>query len=163
MLRKGEDEVRIELALPVAPRASFDHFVSAFGEWYPAHYSWSGDELVWIGFEPRSGGACYELGPEGFRCDWGRVLVWEPPHRLVLSWQIGMNREPVPDFRKASELEFRWSGEGDGSRLFFTHHDFAKHGEGWEAYRAAMASEAGWPLILDGYVKSLGGGVTPAN
>ena len=97
--------------------------------------------------------ACFELGPHGFRCDWGRVTVWEPPHRLVFRWQIGAQREPVPDPQRASEVEVRFA---DGE-VRLEHRGFERHGPDAENYRAALASEQGWPYILGRYAARLSG------
>jgi len=83
------EDVRALAEVPVPPRRAFEVFVDEFGSWWPAEYSWSGETLVRIAIEPRTGGMCVEVGPHGFRCDWGRVLAYEPPRRLVFSWQIG--------------------------------------------------------------------------
>ena len=73
---------------------------------------------------------CFELGPHGFRCDWGRVLAWEPPGRLVLAWQIGPTRVPKPDPAKASEVEVRFERDGHATRASLSHTGFERHGEG---------------------------------
>jgi uncharacterized protein YndB with AHSA1/START domain len=121
------------------------------GAWWPAEYSWAGDVLEEIGIEPREGGHCYELGPHGIRCDWGRVTAWEPPRRLVFTWQIGPQREPAPDPARASEVEVRF----DATTVTLEHRDFERHGPDAENYRAALASEHGWPYILGRYAATL--------
>jgi uncharacterized protein YndB with AHSA1/START domain len=122
------------------------------GTWWPPEYSWAGDVLEEIGIEPREGGHCYELGPHGFRCDWGRVTAWEPPRRLVFTWQIGPQREPAPDPARASEVEVRF----EATSVTLEHRGFERHGPDHENYRAALASEHGWPYILGRYAASLG-------
>jgi uncharacterized protein YndB with AHSA1/START domain len=84
------------------------------------------------------------------------VLVWDPPRRLAFSWQISPGREPIPDPKKASEVELRFGEEGPRStRIEFEHRGFSRHGEGAEGYREAMGSEQGWPYILDRYAAKL--------
>ena len=138
------------LELAVAPEQSFDVFTDGLGTWWPQEYTWSGDTLAEIGIERGAGGFCYEFGPHGFRCDWGRVLVWDPPRRLVLTWQIGPHREPVPDPGRAGEVEVRF-GEANHGRTLFTleQRHFERFGKGGQAYAEAMGSPQGWPLILD--------------
>ena len=119
-------------------------------------YSWSGSSLEWIGLEPRVGGPCFERGPHGFRCDWGRVLLWQPPRRLVFTWQIGPTRVPQPDPERASEVEVTFHPQEGGTRVELEHRHVSRHGEGGDAYRAAMGSPEGWSLILERYAALLG-------
>jgi len=143
------DAVRSSLTVPCTPEHAFAAFTEAFGSWWPPEYTWSQRALEAIGIEPGEGGACFELGPYGFHLDWGRVLAWEPPRRLVFSWQIGATRVPEPDPARSSEVEVRFEPDGDdGTRVELVHRDFARHGEEAAGYRAAMGSEQGWDFIL---------------
>jgi uncharacterized protein YndB with AHSA1/START domain len=143
--------IRHAVSVPVPPERAFVAFVEELGAWWPREYTWSGDVLERIGMEPREGGLCTELGPHGFRCDWGRVLAYEPPHRLVFTWQIGPSREPVPDPARATEVEVRF---GDG-RVELEHRGFDRPGAGGEDYRAGLASDQGWPYMLGRYAAHL--------
>lgn len=152
-----EDAIRLTLTVPPPAERAFAVFVEGFASWYPSEYTWSQDVLDTIAIEGREGGRCFERGPYGFWIDWGRVLVWEPPRRLAFSWQISPGREPIPDPRKASEVELRFEEEGPRStRIAFEHRGFSRHGEGAEGYREALGSEQGWPYILDRYVAAFG-------
>ena len=105
---------------------------------------------------PREGGFCFERGPHGFTCHWGRVLVWDPPARLVLAWQIAPDRAPEPNPAKASEVEVRFRAAGSAStRVDLEHRAFPRHGDAADTYRQALASPQGWPLILARYAASL--------
>jgi uncharacterized protein YndB with AHSA1/START domain len=143
--------VEHHLAVAADPERAFAVFTGELDAWWPREYTWSGDALEHIGIEPH--GACFEIGPDGFRCDWGRVTAWEPPRRLVFRWQIGAQREPVPDPAKASEVEVRF---GDGE-VTLEHRGFDRHGPDAEGDRAALASEQGWPYILERYAARLSG------
>ncbi len=95
---------------------------------------------------------CYERGPFGFTCHWGRVLAWEPPMRLMLAWQINPRREPEPNPYKASTVEVKFEPAGPNeTRILLNHRAFENHGEGCEDYRAALASPRGWPYLLECY------------
>jgi len=146
------DSISHEVTVRLSPSESFRLFTRGFGSWWPSEYTWSGNVLESIAMEPFEGGHCTEEGPHGFRCDWGRVLVWTPPQRLVLTWQIGPHREPQPDPEKASTVEVLFRSEDAGAtRLLLTHRDFRRHGKGASRYRKALAGEAGWAWILARY------------
>jgi uncharacterized protein YndB with AHSA1/START domain len=140
-----------------APERAFELFARELGRWWPAEYTWAADGLEEIAIEPRVDGRCFERGPRGFECDWGRVLAWEPGAGLAFSWQIAPDRVPVPDSDRASEVEVRFSDAGrDATRVNLEHRGFERHGEGGAGYRAGMASERGWPYILARYAEFAG-------
>jgi uncharacterized protein YndB with AHSA1/START domain len=152
----ADDLLRRSVTVPVDPGHAFDVFATAMAQWWPPEYTWAGPTLQWIGLEPRVGGPCFERGPHGFRCDWGRVLLWQPPRRLVLAWQISPSRAPEPDPERASEVEVGFAADGEGgTRVELEHRHISRHGEGSDAYREAMASPHGWSLILERYAALL--------
>lgn len=154
--RPMEDSVQRSLTVPAAPEHAFHVFTEDLARWWPAEYTWAGDTLEWIGMEPRVGGACSERGPEGFRCDWGRVLRWEPPNCVVFTWQIGPARVPEPNPDRASEVEVRFvPAEPGRTRVELVHRHFLRHGEGAGGYRDAMASPQGWSYILERYARAV--------
>ena len=144
------DSVNAAVRVEVSAEPAFEVFVDELASWWPREYTWSQDVLEDIGIEPHEGGLCFERGPQGFRCDWGRVLIWDPPRRLVLGWQISPRREPEPDPAKASEVEVRFDREEGGvTRVRLEHRDFDRHGEGSAGYAQMLAAPAGWPFLLD--------------
>ena len=149
--------IRITIAAAIPPADAFALFTEGLTRWWPREYTWAQDTLVRIGMEPRLGGHCYELGPHDFRVDWGRVLAWEPPSRLVLAWQISPRREPQPNPAKASEVEIRFKARPPGGTdVTLEHRGFERHGAGGGDYRDALASEQGWPRILRQYASCAG-------
>jgi uncharacterized protein YndB with AHSA1/START domain len=151
--RTGKIEpIRLGVTVPHDPAAAFERFAVRLGEWWPREYTWAQSSLQWIGIDA-STGACFELGPHGFRCDWGRVLAWDPARRLQIAWQISPRREPVPDPDRASEVEVVFAPVKGGSRVSLEHRAFDRHGEGAAEYRDAMASPRGWPYILARYAE----------
>jgi len=154
LMTRSVDKVAHEVTVPVAADDAFYVFAHEFSYWWPKAYTWSGQVLDTIGMEPYEGGRCFERGPHGFTCDWGRVLVWQPDEEIAFLWQISPERQPVPDPSQASRVRVRFRGaDADRTVVALRHTDFAHHGEGHEAYRDAMASEQGWPYILSAYAR----------
>jgi len=148
--------IRHTVTVPRPPGEAFVFFTERLSDWWPAAYTWAQDVLEEIAMEPKVDGRCFERGPHGFTCDWGRVLVWEPPLRLEFSWQISPGREPVPNPAKASEVEVRFTAEDAATtRVTLEHRHLDRHGEGGEEYRSMLASEQGWPYILACYVTAV--------
>lgn len=156
------EEIRRTRTVQAPIDRAFALFTEELSSWWPSEYTWSKDTLDTIAIEPAEGGRCFERGPHGFECDWGRVLDWEPPRRLVFSWQISPTRVPEPNPEKASTVEIQFEADGpETTRIAFEHRDFANHGDGSAEYRAAMASPRGWDYILERYedsVRSFGSG-----
>ncbi|MEO3779338.1 SRPBCC family protein [Micromonospora sp. B11E3] len=153
-----QDVARFSLRSTLLVSASAEHafavFAGALTDWWVAEYTWSGPAaLAELGIEPRAGGMLYEIGPYGFRSDWGRVLTWDPPRRLVFTWQIGPDRVPVPDPAQASEVEVLFLPDADQVRVEVEHRHFDRHGEAAEGYRQALT--AGWHELLSRFVVSV--------
>ncbi|MFC8846704.1 MULTISPECIES: SRPBCC family protein [unclassified Micromonospora] len=144
--------LRSSLLVPASAARAFAVFTGALTDWWVPEYTWSGPAaLAELGIEPHVGGMLYEVGPHGFRADWGRVLTWDPPHRLVFVWQIGPDRVPVPDPALASEVEVLFLPEGPKrTRVEVEHRHFDRHGTAAEGYREALT--AGWHELLSRYL-----------
>ncbi|MGH9046542.1 MAG: SRPBCC family protein [Acidimicrobiales bacterium] len=131
---------------------AFKLFTEGFGRFKPPEHNLLGVEIAETVFEPRVGGALYDRGVDGSECRWARVLAYEPPHRVVFTWDIGPSWqiETVPD--KTSEVEVRFSAEGTGrTRVDLEHRHLDRHGEGWDGLRDGVDGEQGWPLYLRRY------------
>jgi uncharacterized protein YndB with AHSA1/START domain len=84
---------------------------------------------------------------DGSECRWARVLAYEPPHRLVFSWDINTSWKLETDHSRTSEVEVRFTPEGEGRTLVeLEHRHIDRHGEGWERMRDAVGSPGGWDL-----------------
>ena len=104
-------------------------------------------------FEPRVGGNIYDRGEDGSECRWARILAYEPPSRVVFSWDIGTTWRLEDDAANASEVEVRFVADGpDRTRVVLEHRHIDRHGPGWEALRDGVDNDQGWPLYLERYI-----------
>lgn len=151
----GTYGITSRLCVPATADHAFAVFATRLSDWWVKEYTWSGpDTLVDIGIEAGEGGMAYEIGPHGFRADWGRVLVWKPPHRLVFTWQIGPDRAPVPDPAHASEVEVQFRPERrERTRVEVDHRHFERHGRDAKGYREALT--IGWQELLSRYAAAV--------
>jgi uncharacterized protein YndB with AHSA1/START domain len=95
------------------------------------------------------GGRWFERDSNGAECDWGHVLVWDPPKQLVVSWQLQPDWQYSADTSKASEVSFEFVAEGAAAtRLEFEHRHLERHGEGWENLRKGVDAPYGWTGVL---------------
>jgi DinB superfamily/Activator of Hsp90 ATPase homolog 1-like protein len=128
---------------------AFAVFTEGIDTWWPrSHHIGSGtlDKTV---IEPKLGGRCYGRTTDGVECDWGRVLVWEPPQRFVMAWQITPEWKHQPDLAQSSEVEVRFTPVDEGStRVDLEHRHFERHGAGGDAMRAGVDAPNGWTTIL---------------
>lgn len=146
------ESVTSEVTVPLSRKDAFELFTSRFGHWWPRDYSYSREVLDAIVFGEDQGEWCYERGPNGFRCDWGRIVEWGPPAKIAFTWQIGPKSIPQPNPNNASLITVRFAERSVGqTSVTVEHGDFARHGEGAAQYRAEMASEYGWPFVLQQY------------
>lgn len=104
--------------------------------------------------EPHAGGRVYDRGVDGSECEWATVLAYEPPDRVVFSWNISPRWQVEPDPDKRSEVEVRFLAESEQrTRVELEHRHLDRHGDGWEGAREGVASPDGWPLYLRRYAE----------
>ena len=109
-------------------------------------------EIAETVFEPRVGGTLYDRGVDGSECRWARVLAYEPPDRVVLSWDISPHWQLETDPDRTSEWEVRFVAETpERTRVEIDHRHLDRHGEGWEGVGAGVGGDDGWPLYLRRY------------
>jgi uncharacterized protein YndB with AHSA1/START domain len=132
---------------------AFAVFTDGFDRWWPRSHHIGEAELAEAVIEPREGGRWYEKGTDGSECDWGRVLLWDPPHRLVLAWQLTADYAYDPDFQ--TEVEVRFAAEGDRRTVVsLEHRDLERYGDKVDDVRSTFDSEGGWNGILAGYAEA---------
>jgi uncharacterized protein YndB with AHSA1/START domain len=145
----AETAVRTSIVVGAPIERAFSVFTEDFGSFKPPEHNMLGVEIAETVFEPREGGHLYDRGVDGSECRWARVLAYEPPDRVVISWDISPEFQVETDLSKTSEVEVRFLAEGPERTLVeLEHRNLDRHGEGWEGMRAAVDSEGGWPLYL---------------
>jgi uncharacterized protein YndB with AHSA1/START domain len=128
---------------------AFEIFTADFDSWWPRSHHIGSSPMKKAIIENHLGGRCYSEQIDGTECDWGQVLAWEPPHRLVIAWQIGGDWKYEPDLAKSSEVEIRFTAEPDGRTLVsLEHRHLDRTGTGAGAMRAALESPNGWGGML---------------
>src|SRR5215472_12862204 len=138
---------------------AFEVFTEGIDTWWPRTHHIVKSPMKKAIIEGRAGGRCYSEQVDGTDCDWGQVLVWEPPRRFVMAWKITHQWGYEPDVKKASEVEVRFTPQEDGStRVDLEHRYFQRHGEGAEAMRTAVDSPGGWNDLLQLYVAQVAKG-----
>jgi uncharacterized protein YndB with AHSA1/START domain len=128
---------------------AFSVFTEDFGSFKPPEHNLLEVEIAETVFEPREGGNLYDRGVDGSECRWARVLAYEPPNRVLFSWDINPQWQIETDLEKTSEVEVRFIAESpQRTRVELEHRNLDRHGEGWQGVREAVDSEGGWPLYL---------------
>ena len=100
--------------------------------------------------EPVVGGRWYERGADGSECEWGKVLQWQPPSRVVLAWQIGADWKYDPALVTEVEITFTAINVSE-TRVELEHRHLERLGPNAEQIRAAFDSEDGWNGVLKGF------------
>lgn len=149
--------VRRHVAVDAPIERAFDVFVGRFGDFKPREHNLLGAPIVETRFEARVGGHISDRSEDGDECRWARILVHEPPTRVVLSWDISPTWQLEPDEANASEVEVRFIAESpERTRVELEHRHLDRHGPGWEGVRDGVGHDGGWPLYLARYVEVVG-------
>ena len=150
--------VRHEVVVDAPIERAFSVFTEDFGSFKPPEHNLLGVAIAETVFEPRAGGRLYDRGVDGSECHWARVLAYEPPSRVVISWDINPRWQIETDPGKTSEVEVRFIAETpERTRVELEHRNLDRHLEGWQAVREGVDSEAGWPLYLRRFADVLQG------
>jgi len=146
--------VRKVLTVQAPQETAWRVFVEKFGKWWPLDTHKIGkakamDAII----EPGVGGRWYELGDDGSTCEWGRVLAWEPPARLLLSWKISADWQFDADLE--TEVDVRFIAEGaKATRIELEHRHLDRYGARRDQMRGIFDSEGGWTRLLEGYAQA---------
>jgi uncharacterized protein YndB with AHSA1/START domain len=153
-MQMTDTSIRTSVVVEAPLERAFSVFVEDFDAIKPREHNMLAVDVAETVFEPRAGGHIYDRGVDGSECRWARVLAYEPPDRVVFSWDISPRWQPETDLDRASEVEVRFISETpERTRVELEHRNLDRHGDGWESLRAGVASDDGWPLYLDRYAE----------
>jgi uncharacterized protein YndB with AHSA1/START domain len=153
-MQAADTSVRSTIVVEAPLERAFSVFTDEFGSFKPPEHNILGVDIAETVFEPRVGGHLYDRGVDGSECRWARVLVYEPPNRVVISWDISPHWQLETDPEKTSEVEVRFVAETpDRTRVELEHRNLERHGDGWEGVRDGVAGADGWPLYLQRFAQ----------
>ena len=156
MTQGVQNVVRRTITVAASQQRSFDVFTTQFGAWWPRDYRIGPAPMKDFIMEPKRGGRWYELDEDGTQCDTGRVLAYEPPHRVIFSWDIDARWQIETDLARTSEVEVRFTAETpERTRVELEHRNIDRHGDGWEGMRDAVGSPGGWQRGLEAFAEEL--------
>ncbi|HEX6349479.1 MAG TPA: SRPBCC family protein [Candidatus Dormibacteraeota bacterium] len=145
-----DTSVRKEIVVQAPIERAFRVFTEEFDKIKPHEHNLLAVPIAETVFEPRAGGNIYDRGVDGSECRWARVLAYDPPSRVVFTWDIGPQWQLETDAKNASEVEVRFISEAsERTRVVLEHRNLDRHLDGWEGLRDGVAGAQGWPLYLD--------------
>lgn len=148
--------VRKSIVVRASLADAFLVFTEEVDAWWPRTHHIGKSPMQRVRIEGRVDGRCYTEQVDGSECDWGSILVWDPPHRLVMSWQVTPAWSYEPDPARSSEVEVRFTRLAGGAvRVDLEHRFLARHGPGSETMRGSVAGPNGWSGMLQLYAARL--------
>ena len=150
--------VRQEIVVDAPLERAFSVFTDRFGDFKPPEHNLLRAPIAETVFEPKVGGHIYDRAVDGSVCQWARVLVYEPPDRVVFSWDISPQWQVEPDPDNTSEVEVRFVAETPTrTRVELEHRHLDRHGPGWQSVSDGVDGDQGWPLYLARYAALIDG------
>ena len=139
--------VRKSVRVAAPAERAFEIFTARIGSWGPRTHHIGPSDMETLVIEPREGGRWFERGIDGVECEIGKVLIWDPPFRLVLNWQL--NADFTFDPALITEVEVRFIADGkNATRVELEHRDLERLGNRAEAFRQQIDSPGGWEGLL---------------
>jgi uncharacterized protein YndB with AHSA1/START domain len=152
MSRTEAPAVLKQIVVEASVEQAFAVFTERLGEFKPPEHNLLSVPIAETVFEPRVGGNIIDRGEDGSECRWARILAYDPPDRVIFSWDIDPQWQIVTDPENASEVEVRFVAESpERTRVELEHRNLDNHGPGWQAVSDGVDGEAGWPLYLNRY------------
>jgi uncharacterized protein YndB with AHSA1/START domain len=149
----NDTSVRKTITVKASAEHAFQVFTKEFDTWWPRSHHIGKSPMKKSIIETHIGGRCYSEQIDGTECDWGQILVWEPPRRFVMAWQINAQWQYEPDLAKSSEVEVSFTPESGGTtRVDLEHRHFERMGPGGNAMRTGVESPGGWGTLLQLFI-----------
>jgi uncharacterized protein YndB with AHSA1/START domain len=159
MTQEATTVVHRQIVVDAPLERAFTVFTERFGDFKPPEHNLLAVKIAETVFEPKAGGHIYDRGVDGSECRWARVLAYEPPDRVVFSWDIDPQWQIETEPENTSEVEVRFVAEApERTRVELEHRNIDRHGPGWQAVAGGVADDAGWPLYLARYAALIGSG-----
>ena len=156
MTTTGQVSVKKQIVVDVAQEHAFRVFTEGLDRWWFRTHPLGSAEMQRAVLECRAGGRWYEVGVDGSQCDWGRVLAWEPPARIVLAWQISSDWDYDPELM--TEVEVRFTPEGaTRTRVDLEHRYLERYGDAEEQIRTTLSGPGGWQGLLEAFAAAAAG------
>jgi uncharacterized protein YndB with AHSA1/START domain len=153
-----ETSIKTDVVVDAPIEHAFRVFTERFDQIKPREHTMLQVDIAESVLEPRSGGRVYDRGVDGSECQWGRVLEYDPPARIVFTWDISPHWQIETDLDRTSEVEVRFTEETpERTRVTLEHRHLDRHGEGWQGLREGVAGDQGWPLYLSRYAEQAQG------
>jgi uncharacterized protein YndB with AHSA1/START domain len=144
--------IRKQIVVHAPIERAFTVFTARFGDFKPPEHNLLGAPITETVFEPRVGGSIVDRAVDGSECRWARILAYDPPDRVVFSWDIGPQWQIETDPELTSEVEVRFVAETpERTRVELEHRHIDRHGPGWQAVSDGIDGDEGWPLYLARY------------
>jgi uncharacterized protein YndB with AHSA1/START domain len=154
-----QTSIRTEVVVDAPVERAFRVFTEQFDRIKPREHNMLQVDIAQSVFEPFAGGRVYDRGTDGSECQWARVLVFEPPNRIVFTWDISPHWQLETDPSRSSEVEVRFVAESDTrTRVELEHRHLDRHGDGWEGLREGVRGDDGWPRYLARYADQVAAG-----
>ncbi len=153
--------VQKSITVAASPQRAFEVFTAGFDSWWPRSHHIGKSPMTQAVMDGFVGGRCYSRQEDGTECDWGQILAWEPPFRLVIAWMITEAWGYQPDLSKSSEVEIRFTALSDGgTRVDLEHRGFERMGPGGAIMRTMVEAPGGWGSLLQMYAARFAGAET---
>jgi uncharacterized protein YndB with AHSA1/START domain len=151
-MTQTQTAVHVELVVEAPIERAFTVFTERFGDIKPPEHNLLSSPIADTVLEPHVGGHIVDRAVDGSECRWARILAFDPPHRLLFSWDISPRWQLEGDPELTSEVEVRFVADGPERTLVeLEHRNLDRHGSGWESLGEGVEGDQGWPLYLARY------------